>query len=105
MSPSRIVPEVGNVFLTQIDVTANWTTAANAQSDIQTTIGMDLTAPVYNMYFFLWEGDVDSDDFACLKIAQTTGTPTYTDEFASSTPWSSAPSSDVAYLIGVSMLD
>jgi hypothetical protein len=104
MSPSRIVPEVGNVFLTEIDVTADWVTAANAQSDIQTIIGMDLTAPAYNMYFFLWEGSDDSDDYSCLKIAKTTGTPTYTDEFASSTPWSSAPSSDVAYLIGVSML-
>lgn len=105
MSPSRIVPEVGNVFLTEIDVTADWATAANTQSDIETTIGMDLSAPVYNMYFFLWEGDSDSDDFASLKIAQSSGTPTYADEFASSTPWASAPSSGIAYLIGVSMLD
>ena len=105
MSPSRIVPEVGNVFLTIIPVTADWVTPANAKSDISTTIGMALSSPPYNLYFFLWEGSADSDDFACLKIAQTTGTATYTDEFASATPWSSAPSSGSAYLIGTSMLD
>ena len=105
MSPSRIVPDIGNVFFTEIDVTATWTTVANAKADVQTTLGMDLSSPTYNMYFFFWEGDSDSDDFACLKIAQTTGTPTYTDEFASSTPWGSAPTTGVAYLIGMSMLD
>lgn len=105
MSPSRIVPDLGNVFLTRIDVTAIWSTAANAKTDIETAIGMDLSSPAYNIYFFLWEGSADTDDFACLKIADTSGTPTYNDEFASSTPWSSAPTIDgFAYLIGVSML-
>lgn len=105
MSPSRIVPDLGNVYLTLIDVTATWATPANAKADIETAIGMDLSSPAYKIYFFLWEGSSDTDDFACLRIAKTTGTASYTDEFASSTPWSSAPSTDgVAYLIGTSML-
>lgn len=105
MSPSRIVPDLGNVYLTQIDVTAIWSTPANAKTDIETSIGMDLSSPAYNIYFFLWEGSADTDDFACLKIADTTGTPTYTDEFASATTWTSAPTTDeIAYLIGISMV-
>ena len=105
MSPDRILPDLGNVYLTPISITALWSTATNAQTDIETAIGMDTSAPAYNLYFFLWEGDDDSDDFACLKIAKTTGTPTYTDEFASSTPWSSAPTTNgTAYLIGMSIL-
>jgi len=105
MSPSRIVPDLGNVYITPIDVTLIWSTTANAKADIETAIGMDLSAPAYSIYFFLWEGDDDTDDFACLKVAKTTGTPTYTDEFASSTPWNSAPTTNgVAYLIGMSML-
>jgi len=102
--PSRILSDPGNIYFTEIDVIADWTTAANAKADLQTALGMNLAAPAYNLYFFLWEGVNDSDDFACLKIAKTTGTATYTDEFASSTPWSSAPTTDEAYLIGTSML-
>ena len=102
--PSRILTDLGNIYFTEIDVTADWTTAANAKSDIQTALGMNLAAPAYSLYFFLWEGANDSDDFACLKITKTTGTAAYTDEFASSTPWSSAPTTDEAYLIGTSML-
>ncbi|GAH29110.1 unnamed protein product, partial [marine sediment metagenome] len=30
--PSRILTDVGNIYFTEIDVTADWTTAANAQS-------------------------------------------------------------------------
>lgn len=104
MSPSRIVPDVGNVFITSIDVTADWTTAANAKTDIESVIGLDLSAPPYTLYFYLWEGDADSDDFASLKVAKSTGTASWTDTFANSTPWNSAPTSGIAYLIGTSIV-
>jgi hypothetical protein len=105
MSPDRILPDLGNIYFTPIAVTADWTTTANAKTDLIAALGMDLSGPTYSIYFFLWEGDDDSDDFACLKIVKSTGSPTYTDEFASSTPWGSAPTTNAtAYLIGMSML-
>lgn len=102
--PSRILAEVGNVYFTSIEISADWATPANAKTDLTSALGMAFPGP-YSLYFFLWEGSADSDDFACLKIAKTTGTATYTDEFASSTPWNSAPITGSAYLIGMSMLD
>ena len=95
--------EVGNVWFTPIAVTAAWSTPANAVSDIETETGMDLSAPPHNIFFFLWEGEFDSDDVAVLKIAKTTGTATYTDMYFSATTWNTAPSTDQAYIVGFAM--
>ena len=96
--------EVGNVWFTPIAVTAAWSTAANAVSDIQTETGMDLPAPPHTVFFFLWEGEFDSDDCAVLKVAKTTGTASWTDMYASAASWNSAPSTDYAYIVGFGMV-
>ena len=96
--------EVGNVWFTPIAVTAAWSTAANAVSDIETETGMDLSAPPFNVFIHLWEGEYDHDDVAVLKIAKTTGTATWTDMFSSAATWDHAPSTDYAYMVGFSLM-
>jgi len=101
MSPS--LSEVGNVWFTPIAVTADWSTAANAVTDIETKTGMDLSAPPRTVFFMLWEGEFDSDDVAVLKVAKTTGTTSWTDMYASAAAWDSAPTTDYAYIVGFGM--
>ena len=92
-----------NVWFTPIAVTAAWSTAANAFSDIETETGMDLSTPPHTIFFMLWEGAFDSDDVAVLKVAKTTGTASYTDMYESAATWDSAPSTDYAYIVGFAM--
>lgn len=95
--------QVGNVWFTPIAVTAAWSTAANAVTDIETETSIDLSVPPHTIFFFLWEGEFDSDDVAVLKVAKTSGTATWTDMFASAAAWDSAPSTGYAYIVGFSM--
>ena len=95
--------EVGNVWFTPIAVTAAWSTPANAVTDIENETGIDLSTPPHTIFFMLWEGEYDSDDCAVLKVANTTGTASWTDMYASAATWDSAPSSDYAYIVGFAM--
>ena len=101
MSPS--LTEVGNVWFTPIAITAAWSTPANAWLDIVSETGIPNSPFSHTLFFFLWEGEFDSDDVAVLKIAKTTGTASYTDMYASAATWDSAPSTDYAYIVSFGM--
>lgn len=94
--------DLGNVPFTPVPVTANWNSAANAVSDIETKTGMDLSAPNHTVFLFLWEGP-GSDDCAVLKVAKTTGTASWTDMYASGAGFDTPPTGGFTLLVGVAL--
>ena len=96
-------PSVAGYLQQVVSVTADWATVANCKTDIATATGMDIGTPTLDIYFMLWEGSADTDDFAVLKVAKTTGTPTYEDEVGSAATFASAPSSGTSFIIGIYM--
>jgi hypothetical protein len=101
----RIIAGLGNLYLTELDVTADWATLANVKTDLYNATGIDLIGSPYNLnkdiYFFLWEGSSDPDDIASLKIAKSTGTATWEDITGTACGFSSYPSSGTAYILGI----
>lgn len=101
--PVRLLPSPGNVWLIPVDVTADWTTAANAVSDIEETTGLDLSSPEHDTYIYLWEGEFDPNDLAVLKITAN-GSSDYKDINNSDSDFLSAPISEMAYILSVQAL-
>lgn len=105
---TRIIAGLGNLYITEVDVTADWTTAANAKIDIAAATGIDLVGSPHNLtediYFFLWEGSSDPDDIASLKVAKSTGTATWVDTAGGACVFNSFPSSGVAYILGMEVV-
>lgn len=84
---------------TPVAVTADWATAANAKTDIETATGMTFPADTAldDIFVTLWEGPGDADDFAVLLVKDT---PSYTAPNGETAEFASAPASGVAYIIG-----
>ena len=101
--PVRKLPEPGSVYLTQVDVTDDWTTASNAVSDIETAVNLDLSSPEHDVYFYLWEGEFDPDDLGSLKITAG-GAASWTDTDGGTGSFTSPPLIDVAYILSIQAL-
>ncbi len=101
--PVRLLPTPGNVWLIPVDVTADWTTASNAVSDIEDTTGLDLSAPEHVTYIYLWEGEFDPNDLAVLKIAAN-GDADYKDIDNTNADFLTPPISEMAYILSVQVL-
>jgi hypothetical protein len=101
--PVRSLPEPGSVSFTVVDVASDWTTPANAVTDIEESTGLDLSSPEHDTYFYLWEGEFDLNDLGVLKIAAN-GTATWEDTDGTAASFCSPPLTELAYILSIQII-
>jgi len=103
-SKKRIQPTSLPAFFIPIGVTKDWSTPLNAGLDIHAATGFPIIGEpigiIYDLYFELWDGYDDDDNYASLKFDVSAYTFEYKDIMGSAASWTSAPESgDAAYLL------
>ena len=103
-SNKRIIPTILPAYFIPIEVTKDWVTPLNAGIDIFAATGYPIIGEpitiIYDLYFELWDGYDDADNFASLKFDVGVPEFVYKDIMGSATPWDTAPAlGNVAYLL------
>ena len=103
-SKKRIQPTSLPAYFIPIGVTKDWSAPLNAGLDIHTATGFPIIGEpigiIYDLYFELWDGYDDDDNYASLKFVVSANTFEYKDIMGSAASWTSAPESgNAAYLL------
>jgi hypothetical protein len=102
-SKKRILPANLPAYFIPIEVTKDWTTPLNAGIDINAATGFPIIGEpigiIYDLYFSLWDGYDDSDNYAMLHFDASVPDFAYEDIMAGATPFTTAPTvGNVVYL-------
>jgi hypothetical protein len=96
-------------YFIPVAVNSKWLAGPEyAALDIFAATGMPIIGENVSLnleiYFHIWEGPGDDDDFGCLKVT-TGGTPSWTDMDGAACSLSSFPYyNETAHIIGISLL-
>lgn len=102
--PKRIAQVYKTAYYIPVAVTDRWSVPAYAGLDIANATGFPIVGEpmsiIYDLYFYLWDGYDDSDNFATLKFDASVPEFTYKDHLATNTPWTTPPvSGNIAYIM------
>ena len=111
----RIQLDTVPTYFIPLYVFQNWDDGPDsAAQDIFTATGIPVVGEAVSMnldmYFHIWEGPEDSDDFGCLCVTgvddASPGTVSWVDMDAAACSLSSFPAyNQVVYIIGISLLE
>ena len=111
---NRITLDTLPTYFIPVYVNLNWIDPANVAHDIFTATGIPIVGETITLsidvYFHIWEGPQDSDDFGCLCITGVDdgdpGTVSWDDMDGAACSLSSFPNyNEVVYIIGISLLE
>jgi hypothetical protein len=85
-----------------VPVTSNWITSTNAYYDLNAATGIVAAAGSKAIFFSLWEGTNDPDDYASFEINET-GDFVWNDITTEQSPFASFPITGTVYIIGITV--